>query len=121
MKTVAGDTYKTGLMAEAWAVLILRLKGYRILAQRYKTSSGEIDIVACKGRLLVFAEVKARATIAEALSCLTPAMQKRIVNAARHFIAVYPAYVDYEMRFDLLAVDRSFRFRHLDNAWSAHT
>lgn len=121
MKRDLANSHKTGLRSEAWAVLILRLKGYRILAQRYKTFSGEIDIVARRGRLLAFIEVKSRPTVTEALECLTPAMQERIINAARHFIAAYPVYGDYDMRFDLFAVGRSFRFKHLDNAWLSHT
>ncbi|QQG36953.1 MAG: YraN family protein [Micavibrio aeruginosavorus] len=115
------QTYRDGLRAEAISVFLLRLKGYRILARRYKTPVGEIDIIARRGCVLAFIEVKSRATLAEALSCLTPAMQGRIINAARHFIAAYPDYGDYDMRFDLMALGRGFTVRHLDNAWQTHT
>ncbi len=98
-------------------MLILRVKGYRILAQRYKTPVGEIDIVARRGKALVFVEVKYRGSLQAALECLTPSMKGRIVKAARHFIAAYPGYNDYAMRFDLIAVAGIFSFRHLDNAW----
>lgn len=110
-------TYQDGLRAERIATLVLRAKGYRILAQRYKTPIGEIDIVARRGKSLVFVEVKYRDTVEEALACLTPSMKGRIVRAARHFLAAYPAYNDDAMRFDLMAVAGIFSFRHLDNAW----
>ena len=115
------DTYGNGLRAEMCAEIVLRLKGYRILARRYKTPVGEIDIVARRGRMIAFVEVKFRRSMPEALESLTPAMKNRIVNAARHFIAAYPAYVDYGMRFDLFAISGAFSFRHLDNAWQTHT
>lgn len=114
-------TYQDGLWAEMVAEIILRLKGYRIVARRYKTPMGEIDIVARRGRMVAFVEVKFRRTIPEALECLTPSMKSRITNAARHFIAAYPAYHDYDMRFDLFALTGPFSFQHLDNAWLSHT
>ena len=111
------STYQDGLRAELIAKLVLRAKGYRILAQRYKTPVGELDIVARRGKTLVFVEVKYRGTVDDALSCLSPSMKGRIVKAARHFLAAYPAYNEYAMRFDLIAVAGIFSFRHLDNAW----
>ncbi len=111
-------TYQDGLRAERRALWVLRLKGYRILAQRYKTPVGEIDIVARRGRVVAFVEVKYRGSLAAALQSVTPAMQGRIVNAARHFIAAYPQYNDYVLRFDLMAVSVIISFRHLDNAWA---
>ena len=111
-------TYKDGLWAETVAEIILRLKGYRILARRYKTPMGEIDLVAHRGKMLAFVEVKYRRSITDALESLTPSMKSRIANAARHFIAAYPDYTDYDMRFDLMAVAGVFSVQHLDNAWS---
>lgn len=113
----ARNTYQDGLRAETVARFVLRAKGYRILARRYKTSVGEIDIVARRGNVLVFVEVKYRRRLDEALSSLTPSMKGRVVKAARHFIAAYPGYNGHAMRFDLIAVAGVFSFRHLDNAW----
>ncbi|MFW5833612.1 MAG: YraN family protein, partial [Pseudomonadota bacterium] len=56
------STDRRGHDAEARAAWWLRLKGFRILACRYRTPVGEIDLVARRGRLLVFVEVKYRAT-----------------------------------------------------------
>lgn len=117
MRRKIRGTYQDGLRAEMIARFVLRLKGYRIIAQRYKTPGGELDIVARRGRTLVFVEVKYRGSVEEALCCLTPSMKGRIVKAARHFLAAYPDYNDYAMRFDLMAVAGIFSFRHLDNAW----
>jgi putative endonuclease len=58
--------YRSGLVAETLAALMLRLKGYAIVAQRYKTPVGEIDLVALKGRRLAFVEVKRRKTAEDA-------------------------------------------------------
>lgn len=48
--------YRHGLLAETIAALLLRLKGHRIIARRYKTPVGEIDLVALKGKRLAFVE-----------------------------------------------------------------
>jgi putative endonuclease len=61
-----------GRRAEILALLFLSLKGYRILARRFRAAGGEIDIVARRGDLLIFAEVKARATIDAALGAVPP-------------------------------------------------
>ena len=55
--------FRTGLSAESRAAAYLMLKGYRILAKRFRTPHGEIDIVARRRHLLVFVEVKARASL----------------------------------------------------------
>src|SRR5882757_3129488 len=55
--------FRTGLSAESCAAALLMAKGYRILAKRFKTPHGEIDLVAKKRNLLVFVEVKARARL----------------------------------------------------------
>ena len=58
--------YRHGLLAETIAALLLRLKVHRIIARRYKTLDGEIDLVALKGKRLAFVEVKQRKTFDEA-------------------------------------------------------
>ena len=58
--------YRHGLFAETVAALLLRLKGHRIIARRYKTLVGEIDLVALKGKRLAFVEVKQRRTFEDA-------------------------------------------------------
>jgi putative endonuclease len=74
--------YRHGLLAETIAALLLRLKGHRIIARRYKTPVGEIDLVALKGKRLAFVEVKQRKTFDEAGWSLPTRARRRIVRAA---------------------------------------
>ena len=76
-----------GWSAEGAAVLLLRLKGYRILARRYLVRGGEIDIVAQRGDTLAFVEVKLRPTLDEALTAISPEKRRRISRAARSFVS----------------------------------
>src|ERR1700693_211747 len=52
--------FRLGLSAESRAAMVLIAKAYRIVARRWKTPFGEIDIVARRRRALVFVEVQAR-------------------------------------------------------------
>lgn len=113
---MALDTYQKGLGAELLTMASLIMRGYRILAWRYKTRVGEIDIVARRGRVLAFIEVKSRATMDDALCALTPQMRQRISRAARHFLSSRAGDIGLDCRFDLVAVS-GFSVRHLDNAW----
>lgn len=119
MKDAKKKAYLHGLLAEIIAAGWLMLKGYKIIKWRYKTPSGEIDLIAYGGDYLVFAEVKQRASIDEGLLSLTPNMRARISRAALHFIAQNRDYADKNMRFDLLAVKLPWSVHHLDNAWQS--
>ncbi len=110
-------SYRSGLMAESIAALFLTCKGYRILSRRYKTPVGEIDLVARRGKTIVFIEVKARSAPAAALESITPRMKNRIGRAALHFIASHPHHASFGMRFDVIVLAPPFYLRHLDNAW----
>jgi putative endonuclease len=75
VKTAAPEriaAFRTGLSAESRAAAYLMAKGYRILAKRYRTPHGEIDIVAKRRNLIAFVEVKARASLDEAAFAVTP-------------------------------------------------
>lgn len=113
--------HATGLLAETLALWLLRLKGYRILAQRYKTRYGEIDIIARKKNALVFIEVKARRSKIEALEAVTHKMTQRIEKAALDYIKRHPAVQGCAPRFDFIAISLPFFYRHLDNAWRPAT
>lgn len=110
------QNYAFGLKAESAAALWLQMKGYKILARRYKTPMGEIDLIARKGNLLAFIEVKARQTKHQALESLTPQMRSRIERAASSYISHNPVG-NCDMRFDLITVTPPFFIHHLDNAW----
>jgi len=109
-------TYDAGLKAEKMAAAYLRLKGYKILSERYKTAHGEIDIIAQKNNLIAFIEVKARQTKTQALESITPKMKKRISDSAPHFISQHND-PDMDYRFDVISVTPPFSIHHLDNAW----
>lgn len=95
---------KRGRRGEALAVLWLRLKGFRIVGRRVKTPVGEIDLIARRGRLLVVAEVKTRAALAEAAGALTGAQRRRIARAAAWVMANRPGLAGCDLRFDLIGV-----------------
>lgn len=78
---------RQGRRAEWLAAWRLRLKGYRILEQRFKLPFGEIDIVARRGQLIVFVEVKARRDLETALTSITEYQRCRIVRAADAWLA----------------------------------
>ena len=63
--------FRLGLSAESRAAILLIAKGYRIVARRWKTPLGEIDIVARRRRTLVFVEVKARERADDAAEAVT--------------------------------------------------
>jgi putative endonuclease len=109
--------YAKGLGTEASARLFLRLKGYRILAKRFKTSLGEIDIVARKGPLLVFVEVKRRASIADASEAVTLSQRLRIEKAAELFVQQTPRAAAWGQRFDVVLFGKSFWPCHILDAW----
>lgn len=93
-----------GRHAETAAALLLRVKGYRILSQRYKTPVGEIDLVACRGQLVVFTEVKWRSTLDMALESVHPKAQARIGQAAAHWLSRQPKFANFNTRFDVIAL-----------------
>jgi len=106
-----------GRRAENLAVLALRLKGYRILARRYRNPAGEIDIVAARGRITAFIGVKERETEALALDSVTARQRQRIERAALAFLRGRRDLAGRDMRFDLIAVMPGKWPRHLIDAW----
>ncbi len=111
------DAYLRGLSAEFLCVWLLRLKGYRILARRYRSPVGEIDIVAVRGHLLAAIEVKARDTETAALEAISPRQQKRIIRALGAFQSRHPVYAGHDCRFDLMWVGRVAWPKHILDAW----
>lgn len=96
--------YRKGLRAESLAAWFLRLKGYSILATRYKTRVGEIDIVARRGRQLVFAEVKWRPSQTGGMEAIHPENIRRVRQAAELYLQKHPRYTGLDIRFDALVL-----------------
>ena len=82
--------HRFGLKAESIAALLLRLKGYSILARRFTVSGGEIDLIARRGGSIAFVEVKARADLDAAAGAIGATKRRRIARAARVWLARNP-------------------------------
>jgi putative endonuclease len=111
--------FRTGLSAEARAAAYLMAKGYRILAKRFRTRYGEIDLVARRRNLLVFVEVKARASLDDAAYAVTPRQQRRIIDAAQAWLMAHPEHAEFELRFDAVLIAPRRLPRHLLAAFDA--
>lgn len=121
-KTAAPErvaAFRTGLSAESRAAAYLMAKGYRILARRFRTPHGEIDLVARRRNLLAFVEVKARATLDEAAFAVTQRQQLRIINAAQAWLVAHPEHAEFELRFDAILIAPRSLPRHLLAAFDA--
>jgi putative endonuclease len=113
--------FRLGLSAESRAAMFLIAKAYRIVARRWKTPLGEIDIVARRRRSLVFVEVKARANADEAAEAVTERVKRRIIGAAEVWLARHPDDANAEIRFDVILVAPGKIPRHIVNAFDAST
>jgi putative endonuclease len=111
--------FRTGLSAESRAAAFLIAKGYRILAKRFRTPHGEIDLVARKRNLIAFVEVKARASLDDAAWAVTPRQQQRIINAAQAWLMAHPEHAEFDMRFDAMLIAPKSLPRHLLAAFDA--
>jgi putative endonuclease len=97
----------------------LRLRGWRILARGWRCPSGEIDILARRGRVLAIIEVKSRDELDAAASALAPRQRRRIARAAEAFLLSRPDLSRLEPRFDLMLVAPLRVPRHWTGAWRA--
>jgi putative endonuclease len=94
-----------GKRGEDLAVEALEGRGYAILARRYRTRYGEIDIIAEDGSTLVFVEVKARADdeFGTAAEAVTAGKQRRLARMAAYYLLCTGA-TDRPCRFDVVAI-----------------
>ena len=95
-----------GKSGEDLAVAELERRGYAIVARRYRTRHGEIDVVARDGETTVFVEVKARTTVefGTAAEAVTPFKQRRLVSMATDYL-VRHRLIDSPCRFDVLTIE----------------
>jgi putative endonuclease len=113
--------FRAGISAEARAAAYLMAKGYRILAKRFRSPYGEIDLVARKRNLVAFVEVKARASLDDAAYAVTPRQQARIIAAAQAWLMAHPEHAEFELRFDAVLIAPRRLPRHLLAAFDAST
>ncbi len=114
------DTYKTGLAGEAIAAAHMQQAGYAVLAQRFKTREGEIDLIVARRGLIVFVEVKARATAADGAAALEGLARDhaRIVAAAEIWRGQNPDHATQcDFRFDVILVIGDQVTDHIENAF----
>ncbi|SFK86354.1 putative endonuclease [Falsiroseomonas stagni DSM 19981] len=102
-----------GRHAESQASAALAAEGFCEVARRVRTGVGEIDLVVERDGLLVFVEVKARATLGEAAVALGPRQQARLLAAGEAWMAANPGHGAQGVRFDLLLVDQAGRVRRI--------
>ncbi len=108
-----------GVVAEYLSVLLLLCKGYSILEMRHRNRGGEIDIIAARGKVIVFIEVKARGVRADALESVTQDKRRRLARAAELYVAKRARFAQHGLRFDVMVVTSPWNIHHLKNAWSA--
>ena len=111
--------FRLGLSAESRAAALLIAKGFRILARRFRSPVGEIDIVARRYQLLIFVEVKARERLDDAAWSVTERQRARICAAAEAWLARYPDERIRDIRFDAMLVAPGRIPRHIPAAFDA--
>ena len=107
---------KRGRGAETLACWWLRLHGWRILARRARVPGGEVDIIARRGKVLAFVEVKARATEESAAMSLDAWRLRRVVVAAERLA---PRFLKpgNDLRIDAVFIVPLRLPRHMRNIW----
>ena len=111
--------FALGLSAESRAAALLIAKGYRIVARRFRSPVGEIDIVARRRGTLIFVEVKARERLDDAAEAVIVRQQRRIIAAAEAWLASHPDDVNCDIRFDAVLVAPKSLPRHIVAAFDA--
>lgn len=105
-----------GRFGEWVAVVLLTVKGYRILARRHVTPYGEVDIIAARRNRIAFVEVKLRKSRDEVEAALTPAQGDRIGRAADYWLSKHPRYMQREVGLDAVLVTARDWPQHIPNA-----
>src|SRR5271163_2476257 len=104
-----------GRNAEDDVAMLWRAKGFSVLAKRLRTGAGEIDLVVADGEILVFVEVKARRSMAEAAYAVSPRQQTRLLEAASMALAAHEDWHRPCIRFDVALVCNG-AIQHIEDA-----
>ncbi len=102
----ADPRHLLGLDGEDAAVRELEARGYVVVARRYRTRLGELDVIARDGPVLVFVEVKTRSTphCGDGLEAVTADKRRRLVRMAHEYLWLH-GLDDTACRFDVVAID----------------
>jgi len=107
---------RRGRQGERIAGWWLRLKGWSILARRVRTPAGEIDLIARRGSMIAFVEVKARGGGRALDEAIDERRLARVAAAAEILAATYLGPGD-DMRIDVMLIAPGRPPRHLENVW----
>jgi putative endonuclease len=112
-------TTRAGQIAEDRAARFLEQRKLPVIARNHRCRGGEIDLVCRDGRTLVFVEVRSRGNgdFGGAAASITPAKQRRVVLAARHYLAA-TGKSGHACRFDCVLFDGE-RIEWIKDAFSA--
>lgn len=109
--------YTKGVQSEERAVRYLKGRGFSVVARRYKTLRGEIDLIVQEMNTLHVVEVKARPTLSKAREAIALRQRRRIVEATEIFLQeALPVYEN--LQFDALFVTEN-QVCFLEDAWRA--
>jgi putative endonuclease len=118
--SAGAQAHSFGLAAEAIAARHYLSRSADMLGQRARNKGGEIDLIVRDGKQIVFVEVKARRSLAEAAWSISPRQVARIGNAAQLWLNDN-GHADQDFRFDVILVDRCGNTEVLENALSFDT
>lgn len=110
------EAERRGRKGEGWAALYLRLRGWRIVAQRVKTPRGEIDLIVRRGRTVAFVEVKWRGAMRDLDQAIDAHRLSRVAAAAETLVHRHAGRGE-DVRIDVLLLAPWRLPRHIVNAW----
>ena len=107
---------RKGALWEGEAARYLEEAGYEIVERNYRTRAGEIDLIAHKGNLLVFVEVKMRSSEAfgRPEEAIDSRKQKKIIEIAQLYLAEHPCPAQ-DIRFDVIAITSRGADRNIEH------
>ncbi|MFE8072781.1 YraN family protein [Marinobacteraceae bacterium S3BR75-40.1] len=114
------DRRSKGATEERLAERYLRRQGLKTIARNFTCRGGEIDLVCLHRDEIVFVEVRFRGprSLVSSEESITPTKRRRIIKAARYYLAQHSLY-DKACRFDVLAINQRSSFRR-DINWITH-
>ncbi|MEM7502575.1 MAG: YraN family protein [Pseudomonadota bacterium] len=103
-----GEPAALGQRAEKAALLFLETHGLSLVARNYRCRWGEIDLIVGESSCLVFVEVRYRQAsgFGGAAATVSRSKQRRLLNAASHFLSRHPHFNSVSTRFDVIGIDR---------------
>lgn len=115
---IKGEKRRLGFFGEAKAVRFLKKNGYKIVARNYRCPCGEVDIIAEKGDVCAFIEVKTRSDLSfgQPNEAVNAERRRRYVSAAKYYFS--GRTVDTVVRFDIVEILEG-KINHIENAFSA--